>query len=131
MTVSTRTLVKIAAWGGLVVSSTGFYLQNKLIDRYRNWDSYKDALRKLRAHPGAVHYLGEPIKDKRFKLSDSEHNFSDRTTARFRIPVYGPKDKGYYYFWAEKDNENWLLVRAELELKSKPEERLIIIRENK
>ncbi|XP_068629093.1 cytochrome c oxidase assembly factor 1 homolog [Battus philenor] len=131
MPVATSTLVKIAGWGGLVVSATGFYLQNKLIDRYRNFEYYKEALRKLRNHSGAVLYLGEPIKDRRFKISDRENNFSDQTSARFRIPIHGPKDKGYYYFWAKKDGENWLLVKAEMELNSKPGERLVIIKENK
>ncbi|XP_063891060.1 uncharacterized protein LOC110384412 [Helicoverpa armigera] len=128
MTLSTRRLVQIAAWGGLIVGGTGFYLQNRIIDRVRGYDYYKSALKKLRAHPGAIHYLGEPIKDKRFKLSDAENNFSDGKTARFRIPVSGPKDRGTYYFWAERDSEEWKIERAELELKSKPDARLVIIK---
>ncbi|CAH0405958.1 unnamed protein product [Chilo suppressalis] len=91
---STNTLIKIAAWGGIIVSTTGFYLQTVLIDRVRNFDYYKAALKTLRSHAGAVYYLGEPIKDKRFSISDSENNFSDGQTARFRVPVTGTKDKG-------------------------------------
>ncbi|CAH1643458.1 unnamed protein product [Spodoptera littoralis] len=128
MTITTRTLVKIAAWGGLFVSGTGYYLQNRIIDRVRGYDYYKNALKELRTHSGAVFYLGEPIKDKKFKLSDSENNFSDGNTAKFRIPVSGPKEKGTYYFWAEKNSEEWRITRAELELKSKPDSRLVIVK---
>lgn len=128
MTISTRTLVQIAAWGGLIVSGTGYYLQNRIIDRVRGYDYYRNALKELRAHSGAVFYLGEPIKDKKFKLSDTDNNFSDGKTAKFRIPVSGPKEKGTYYFWAEKNREEWKITRAELELKSKPDSRLVIVK---
>lgn len=130
MTISNRTLVQIAAWGGFIVSSTGFYLSNRLVDRYRNYDYYKLALKTLRTHAGAVYYLGEPIKDKRFKLTDPENNHSNEETARFAIPVSGPKDRGTYHIWAVRENEEWKLSKAELELKSKPDSRLVIIKEN-
>lgn len=129
MTISNRTLLQIAGWGGFIVASTGFYLQSRIIDRVKNFDYYKSALKSLRSHAGAVHYLGEPIKDKSFKLSDSENNFSDGKTAKFSIPVAGPKDRGTYYFWAENKEDVWKVTRAELELKSKPDSRLLIIKE--
>ncbi|KAL0850169.1 hypothetical protein ABMA28_012043 [Loxostege sticticalis] len=94
----------------------------------RGYSYYKDALKKLRTHPGAVHYLGEPIKDKRFKLSDAENNFSDGKTARFQIPVSGPKDRGTYYFWAERNDSEWIITKAELDIKSKPDARLLIVK---
>lgn len=129
MPVSNRTLMKIAGWGGLLLSATGIYLQGKLIDKYRNYDYYQDALRILRSHRGAVHYLGEPMKDKKFKITDTENNFSDQTNARLCVPIHGPKDKGYYYFWVKKNGEKWALIKAELEIKSKANERLVIIKE--
>lgn len=128
MTISTRRLVQIAAWGGLIVSSTGYFLQQKLIERVQGYDYYKSALKKLRMHPGAVHYLGEPIKDRKFKITDSVNNFSDGTTARFCIPVSGPKDRGSYYIWAECNNDEWKITRAELELKSNPDARLVVVK---
>ncbi|CAH2099911.1 unnamed protein product [Euphydryas editha] len=130
MTISTIRLVQIAGWGGLLVATTGFYLQNRLIDKVRNFDYYKDALKILRKHPGAVHFLGEPIKDKKFKLSDNQNNFSDGATAKFCVPVSGQKERGFYYFWAEKLDDKWSIVKAELELKSKPDERLVIVKQN-
>ncbi|XP_045452340.1 uncharacterized protein LOC123661420 [Melitaea cinxia] len=130
MTISTRGLVQIAGWGGLLVATTGFYLQNKLVDRVRNFEYYKDALKILRKHPGAVYYLGEPIKDKKIKLSDTQNNFSDGGTAKLCVPVTGQKDRGFYYFWAEKCDDKWSIVKAELELKSKPDERLVIVKQN-
>lgn len=131
MTLSNRKLLQIAAWGGIIVSSTGFYLQHLIVDRIRGYNYYKDALKKLRTHAGAIHYLGEPIKDKSFKLSDAENNFSDGKTARFKIPVSGPKDRGTYYFWAERENNEWAIKKAELELKSKPDSRMVIVKETK
>lgn len=129
MTLSNRKLLQIAAWGGVIVSTTGFYLQNVMVNRVRGYNYYKDALKKLRTHPGAVHYLGEPIKDRRFKLSDSDNNFSDGNLARFKIPVTGPKDRGTYYFWAERENDVWTITKAELELKSKPDVRMVVVKQ--
>lgn len=128
MTISTQRLLQIAAWGGIIVSSTGFYLQTVLVDRVRGYTYYKDALKKLRTHTGAIHYLGEPIKDKRFKLSDAENNFSDGNTAKFQIPVSGPLERGTYHFWAERKDNEWIITRAELDLKSKPDARLLIVK---
>ncbi|XP_026764189.1 uncharacterized protein LOC113522633 [Galleria mellonella] len=129
MTISTKTLVQIAGWSGLIVASTGFYLQSRLVDQVRNYDYYKTALKSLRMHPGAVYYLGEPIKDKRFKLSDTENNFSDGKSARFRIPVSGPKDKGTYYFWAKRKDDQWIITKAELNLSSKSDVSLVIVKD--
>lgn len=129
MTISNKTLVQIAAWGGFIVSSTGFFLSNRLVDRYKNCDYYKEALKRLRTHAGAVYYLGEPIKDKRFKLTDPENNHADEEKARFAIPVTGPKDRGTYHIWAVREKEEWKLTRGELGLKSKPDARLVIIKE--
>lgn len=41
----------------------------------------------------AVHHLGEPIKQKGFRLSD-QNNILTSDRAKFRINVSGPKDKG-------------------------------------
>lgn len=128
MTISTRRLVQFAVWGGLIVSSTGFYLQQRLIERVKAFDYYKMALKRLRTHPGAVLYLGEPIKDKNFKITDTVNNFSDGKTARFCVPVSGPKDRGSYYFWAENIDNEWKITRAELELKSNLDARLLIVK---
>lgn len=126
--VSNSKLIQIAAVGGFIVASTGMYLQHKLVDKVRDMDYYKLAIKRLRTHPGAVYHLGEPIKDRRFKLTDSENNYCDQKIARFKVPVSGPKDKGSYFFWAENEGEKWSLRKGELELKSKPDERLVIIK---
>ncbi|KPI93334.1 hypothetical protein RR46_10594 [Papilio xuthus] len=130
MPVSTRTLVKIAGWGGLVLSVTGFYLDGKLVDRFRNYDYYKEAIRKIRNHRGAVHYLGEPIKDGICKVADIKYTNNEPISAEYCIPIRGPKGKGDFYFWIKKEGENWVLAKAELELKSKPDERLLILKES-
>lgn len=42
---------------------------------------------------GAVGFLGEPIKQKGFRLSDSK-NFLTSEQAQFQVNVEGPNDKG-------------------------------------
>lgn len=126
--VSTITLVKIAGYGGIIVSTTGFYLKLRLIDRVRDYDYYKNAMKILRSHRGAVFYLGEPIRDSRFDLTDTKNNFYDGSAAQFLIPVKGPKDKGKYFIWAENTDEGWKVSKAELELKSKPDAKLVIVK---
>lgn len=43
---------------------------------------------------GAVHLLGEPIKEYGFDLADTNHNFCNEQQAQFEVNVKGPKDKG-------------------------------------
>lgn len=128
MTISNTTLLQIAAYGGIIVSTTGFYFQHRIVERVRGCDYYKQALKELRGHPGAIHYLGEPIKDKGFKITDKENNYFDGKTARFSIPVSGSKERGTFYFWANRVNEQWIINKAELELKSKTDQRLVIVK---
>lgn len=101
---------------------------------------------------GSIHYLGQPIKDTGFDLGDEQHNFCDGKNAQFEVSVKGlfarqfnfsfrrtlrttclhttgPKDKGTMYFWAERDeSEEWNVNRLELELKSIPDKRLIVLK---
>ncbi|XP_013144452.1 PREDICTED: uncharacterized protein LOC106107964 isoform X2 [Papilio polytes] len=93
MPVSTRTLVKIAGWGGLVLSVTGFYLDGKLVDRFRNYDYYKEAMKEIRNHRGAVHYLGEPIKDGISRVSHIKFTNNEPISGEYCIPIRGPKGK--------------------------------------
>lgn len=77
---------------------------------------------------GSVHYLGEPIKETGFDLTDPQHNFCDGTNAQFEVSVKGPKDKGKMYFWAERgeNSKEWFVNRLEVELNSIPDKRLIV-----
>lgn len=43
---------------------------------------------------GAVHLLGEPIKENGFDLGDSQRNFCTDKQAKFEIKIKGPNDKG-------------------------------------
>lgn len=44
-------------------------------------------------HLGAIACLGQPIKQRGFRLSDSE-NFLNSEQAQFKVNVKGPLDKG-------------------------------------
>ncbi|PSN36600.1 hypothetical protein C0J52_15611 [Blattella germanica] len=126
--VSNRTLAKIAAYGGIVAASTGFYLHWKLQDRLRNEEYYKEAMKILRNHQSAVYLLGEPIKAGNVDLGNSSGNFCDGNHAQFEIPVKGPKSKGTLFFWAGKDDiqQKWNVRRLELGLVEDPNRRLLI-----
>lgn len=47
---------------------------------------------------GAIEFLGEPIKEYGFDLTDPEHNFCDGKNAGFEVIVNGSKDKGNIFF---------------------------------
>lgn len=88
------------------------------------------------------------MRDRGFDLSDKV-NFCDGREAHFEVIVRGSKDRGTYYFWARREAQQnienskpaseeslqstaeapkgtWDIYRAELELKSKPDQRLVI-----
>lgn len=127
MTITNRTLVKIASIGGIITCSTGMLLHQKIKDRIREAEYYKEAFKTLRAHKGAVTYLGEPIKEGRLNIGNS-NNYCDALKAHFEIPVKGPLQKGTMYFWAKRatEQENWIVNRIELGLKNEADRRLLI-----
>lgn len=75
---------------------------------------------------GAVQLLGEPIKDLSFDYGEESRKFGGGRIDSFAVPVRGPKTRGKYYFWAEMQDERWVIRRAELELKNEPDRRLLI-----
>uniref|UniRef100_A0A6M2DFP2 Putative cytochrome oxidase complex assembly protein 1 n=1 Tax=Xenopsylla cheopis TaxID=163159 RepID=A0A6M2DFP2_XENCH len=125
--ISTKTLIKTAGYGALVVIGTGMYMKSLVVQRIKDAEFYRTAFKTLRGHPGAVHFLGEPIKDGGFKYSDTEKNNCTDTEAHYAVKVKGPNDKGVMFFWAEKLETEWKINRLELELNSRPGERLKIV----
>ncbi|KAJ9584295.1 hypothetical protein L9F63_021364 [Diploptera punctata] len=131
--VSTRTLARIAAYGGVIVASTGFYLHWKLQDNVKNEEFHREAMKILRNHSPSVMLLGEPIKAGNVDLGNRSINFCDGTNAKLEVPVSGPKNKGILYFWAVKDDiqQKWNVHRMELGLKNDPHKRLLVKDDNK
>ncbi|XP_056645955.1 uncharacterized protein LOC130451150 [Diorhabda sublineata] len=127
MTLSNMTLVKIGAVGGVATVTMGLLYKNQINYNVKHTDFYKDALKTLRTHRGAVYLLGEPIKDRMINVGDVKTNFVQDYTAQYKVPVKGSKQSGYLYFWAEKhDSNKWDVVRMELELDKEPNKRLLI-----
>ncbi|XP_023020420.1 cytochrome c oxidase assembly factor 1 homolog [Leptinotarsa decemlineata] len=127
MTISNMTLVKIGAIGGVATVTMGLLFKNKLNNNVKATDFYKNALKLVRSHPGAVNLLGEPIKDLRIDVGNEKDNFTKGDFAQYKVPLKGSKQRGTLYFWAERDvNEKWLVNRVELELKNIPDKRLLI-----
>ncbi|XP_055708417.1 uncharacterized protein LOC129804817 [Phlebotomus papatasi] len=146
--VSNKTLAKIAVYGAFGAISAVFYMRYSIEKRLRGQEYYTNALKLLQNHTGAVGLLGQPVRDRGFDLSDKV-NFCDGREAHFEVTVRGSKDRGTYYFWARREAQQntedskpateeslqttagapkgtWDIYRAELELKSKPDQRLVI-----
>ncbi|XP_068896500.1 uncharacterized protein [Tenebrio molitor] len=120
------TLVKIGAIGGMLTVSMGLAARFKISENIKKTEHYKDALKTVRTNKGAVYLLGEPMKDGRVDIGNSEKNFTKDDKAQYEVPVKGPKQKGMIYFWAAKQDTEWVVKRIELGLQNEPNRRLLI-----
>ncbi|XP_063701662.1 uncharacterized protein LOC134831777 [Culicoides brevitarsis] len=125
---SNKKLIQIAAYAGVFTATSAMLMRDSIIQRIKKQDYYTESLKILRAHPGAVTLMGEPIKELGFKLEDKK-NFADGKNAHFEVKVKGPKDSGKMYLWAERVEEKWNVKRIELELKSQENKRLVVKKE--
>jgi cytochrome c oxidase assembly factor 1 len=125
-----KALAKIAVYGGVIAIGSACWMKIKIEDRLRDQPFFKLALKQLQEHPGAIQFLGKPIKDRALNLHDNENNFCYEGKAQFQVAVNGPLNKGTLYFWAEldKENKNWEVKRSELELADQPDKRLVIVK---
>jgi cytochrome c oxidase assembly factor 1 len=126
--VSNKTLLKVAAYGGVFVASTGMLAHWKFQEKLRDSEFHKEAMKILRNHHPSVSLLGEPIKPGNVDCGNTTFNFCDSTHAQLQIPVKGPKNKGTLFFWAERvdSQQKWNVYRMELGLKNDPNRRLLI-----
>lgn len=126
MTISNKTLMKIASIGGIITCTTGLLYQWKLKDRIRASNYYKEAFQTLRSHPGAVRLLGEPINEGNFNLKNP-NIYHDNDKVHLEVYLTGSKQKGSLYLWASKHlDDKWSCDRIELGLESEPDRRLLI-----
>ncbi|CAG9835353.1 unnamed protein product [Diabrotica balteata] len=126
MPVSNMTLVKIAALGGFATVTMAILYKNRLSYNVSQTEFYKEALKIVRSHKGAVTLLGEPIRDRDVDVSDMKTNFVKDNTAQYKVPLKGSKQNGHLYFWALKNVDKWDVTRMELELDSDSSKRLVI-----
>jgi cytochrome c oxidase assembly factor 1 len=126
--VSNRTLAQIAAYGGVIVASTGMLVHWKFQERLKGSEFHKEGMKILRKHQPSVLLLGEPIKAGNIDLGTNTANSCNSTHAQLEIPVKGPKNKGTLFLWAEKvdPQQNWNIYRMELGLKNDLSRRLMI-----
>nr|CAH7754596.1 unnamed protein product [Callosobruchus chinensis] len=75
MKLSTMTLVKIASIGGIATATMGILAKNKVTENIKQADFYKEALNTVRGHKGVVYLLGEPIRDLKIEVDDTERNY--------------------------------------------------------
>lgn len=127
-TVPMSTLLTVATGATIATTGMGFMFKGKIINNVKETEFYKEAIADLRRHKGAASLLGEPIKDASIKVGDLSTNFTNETNAQYEVLVYGSKQKGKLYFWAQKEqNENkWIVSRIELQLDNEPYRRLLI-----
>ncbi|KFB48703.1 AGAP006140-PA-like protein [Anopheles sinensis] len=124
--VSMKTLAKTATYIAVGGITAALIMKIKLEDKIRRQPYYKESLKLLRSHPGAIKLLGEPIKDLSFDLGEETKKFGGGKIDSFTIPVKGTNTRGKYYFWAELIDDQWTIKRAELELQNEPDRRLLI-----
>jgi cytochrome c oxidase assembly factor 1 len=126
--VSNKTLAKIAAYGGVVVVSTGLLAHWKVQKRLKDSEFHKEAMKILRNHPPSVSLLGEPIKSGNVDVGNTSANVCDATHAQLEVPVKGPRNKGTLFLRAERVNpeQKWNVYRMELGLKKDPNRRFVI-----
>ncbi|ETN59228.1 hypothetical protein AND_009194 [Anopheles darlingi] len=126
--VSMKTLVKTAAYIAVGGITAALIMKVKLEDKIRQQPYYKDSLKLLRSHAGAIQLLGEPIKDLSFDMGIETQKFGGGKIDGFEVPVKGSLSRGKYYFWAELSDgqQQWIINRAELALASDPDRRLLI-----
>lgn len=128
MGISNMTLVKIAAVTGIATITMGYAARANIVNNVRQTGYYKEALKTVRSHKGAVYLLGEPIKDRLINIGDQEKNYTKPLSAHYEIPVKGTKQKGIVYFWAQRKSEEdeWFVSRIELGLNDDLTRRLLI-----
>lgn len=127
------TLVKIAAVTGIATVAMGYAARMKISNNICQTEYYKEALKTVRSHKGAVNLLGEPIKDRQVDVGNEEQNYTKNLSAHYEVPVKGAKERGTVHFWAERKSQDdkWLVTRIELGLKNDPSRRLLIKSEEK
>lgn len=126
MRVSTNTLVKIAAIGGIITGGVGYRLRSTIDYNIKQTVYYKDAMCTLRTNRGAVYLLGEPIKAGKIDIDNTNVNFTKENVAQYKIPIRAPKQNGTVYFWARLHDGAWIVNRIELELENEPDRRLLV-----
>ncbi|XP_065088317.1 uncharacterized protein LOC135709832 [Ochlerotatus camptorhynchus] len=121
-----KTLVKTATYIAIGGITATLIMKSKLEDRIRSQPYYRDSLKLLRAHPGAIQVLGEPIKAMGFDMGEETKKYSDGKIDGFTVPVKGTNQRGKLHFWAEHREDKWNITRAELELDNDASRRLVI-----
>lgn len=59
----TSTLALLVGMGAVLTGSAGHYTRNLVMRERTSASFYRDSLKILKRHPGALHMLGEPIRD--------------------------------------------------------------------
>ncbi|CAO1344376.1 unnamed protein product [Diamesa hyperborea] len=122
--VSNRTLAKAATYLAVGGFTSIMWMRFQLQDKIRKQEYFKESMKLLRSHKGAIQVLGEPIKDAGFDIGHP--NYADSEKAHFEVKVKGSKERGALFFWSERIDDKWNITRAELELKNDPDKRLVI-----
>ncbi|MCB9948279.1 MAG: hypothetical protein H6842_10680 [Rhodospirillaceae bacterium] len=75
---------------------------------FRNLEAYRLAMDRLRSHPEALDYLGEPIEAGRW-VSGSFRTSGEAGSAALSVPVSGPRGEGTMRLAAARQNGQWQL----------------------
>lgn len=120
---------RIALGGGVATFIAINTIPAIINGRIRKSEHYKKALEILENHPEAIKYLGKPIKAHYIAVTYKENYGNDDEKKWIRVPVTGPKDRGflYYDFALKQDNTDSIeLSRVELVVEKFKDYKLII-----
>jgi hypothetical protein len=140
-------LLKIAAIGGVLVSTAGLGMKWMIDQKLRKSEYYVQAQSQLLAHRPLVELIGEPVAFGNVDLSDTKNNYSTESEARFEVPIKGSRNRGMMYMKAvrkimfdERMSESedmslasaprqvpkWVIEGIEVSIDNRPGERVVV-----
>jgi hypothetical protein len=120
MPVSSEFLKKVAIYGAAITSAAGMLMYYKIQEKLASASYYQESVHLLRKNSAACSLLGPPVRFKALNLR-SPDNIVTEEKAHILIPVSGKKESGHLKSEAHFENGKWVLDRAILQLKGKPQ----------
>lgn len=125
---SVNRLLQISGLTGLGLVGSTFWFKNYLANKMTELEYYKVAMSTLQGNAAAMRLLGEPLKERRIDISDTDGTKTRPHRAHMKVPVQGSKQRGELYLWAERHalDVPWELLRLELGLEAHKDKRLLV-----
>ncbi|KAH8035984.1 hypothetical protein HPB51_014341 [Rhipicephalus microplus] len=121
-------LLQISGLVGIGLVGSTFWFKNYLANKMTELEYYKIAMSTLQGNAAAMRLLGEPLKERRIDISDTDGTKTRPHRAQMKVPIQGSKQRGELYLWAERHalDVPWELLRLELGLEAHRDKRLLV-----